>query len=174
MVDQHVTSVRAADERGADGMRQRPDRPSPPLAQERPTIVWVAIGEEGWGDPPVNGITMITVNSAQRYWVDAQGNFGVEGGMMIGNLWLLAQQRLATRTAGGGPWAVYAGGGVAAGMDKAISLRSSATSRGRTGEATTSTAVTNLLRAGQRLCLGARYRPCVVAFPGTTPVAGGV
>ena len=34
---------------------------------------------------------------------------------MIGNLWLLAQQRLATRTAGGGPWAVYAGGGMAAG-----------------------------------------------------------
>jgi hypothetical protein len=65
MVDQHITPVRAADERGADGMRQRPDRPSPPLAQERPTIVWVAIGEEGWGDPPVNGITMITVNSAQ-------------------------------------------------------------------------------------------------------------
>jgi hypothetical protein len=46
MVDRHVTPVRAVDECGADGMRQRPDRPSPPLAQERPTILWVAIGEE--------------------------------------------------------------------------------------------------------------------------------
>jgi hypothetical protein len=50
-----------------------------------------------------------------RYWVDAQGNVGFEGGMMIGNLWVLAQHRLATGTQGGGPWAVYAGGGVAAG-----------------------------------------------------------
>jgi hypothetical protein len=50
-----------------------------------------------------------------RYWVDAQGNVGFEGGMMIGNLWVLAQHRLAAGTQGGGPWAVYAGGGVAAG-----------------------------------------------------------
>jgi hypothetical protein len=50
-----------------------------------------------------------------RYWVDAQGNVGFEGGMMIGNLWILAQHRLATGTQGGGPWAVYGGGGVAAG-----------------------------------------------------------
>jgi hypothetical protein len=50
-----------------------------------------------------------------RYWVDAMGNFGFEGGMMIGNLWLLAQQRLTNGARGGGPWAVYGGGGVAAG-----------------------------------------------------------
>lgn len=50
-----------------------------------------------------------------RYWVDAMGNVGFEGGMMIGNLWLLARQRLANGARGGGPWAIYGGGGVAAG-----------------------------------------------------------
>jgi hypothetical protein len=50
-----------------------------------------------------------------RYWVDAMGNIGFEGGMMIGNLWLLAKHRLANGARGGGPWAVYGGGGVAAG-----------------------------------------------------------
>jgi hypothetical protein len=50
-----------------------------------------------------------------RYWVDAQGDVGFEGGLMLGNLWVLAQQRLAGGSQGGGPWAVYAGGGVAAG-----------------------------------------------------------
>ena len=50
-----------------------------------------------------------------RYWVDATGNVGYEGGMMFGNLWLLASQRLAGGASGGGPWAVYAGGGVVAG-----------------------------------------------------------
>jgi hypothetical protein len=39
-----------------------------------------------------------------RYWVDAMGNFGFEGGIMIGNLWMLAQQRLVTGAGGGGPW----------------------------------------------------------------------
>lgn len=50
-----------------------------------------------------------------RYWVDAMGNVGFEGGMMFGNLWLLAQQRVANGSRSGGPWAVYGGGGVAAG-----------------------------------------------------------
>lgn len=50
-----------------------------------------------------------------RYWVDAMGNVGFEGGMMFGNLWLLAQQRVANGARDGGPWAVYGGGGVAAG-----------------------------------------------------------
>ncbi len=50
-----------------------------------------------------------------RYWVDAMGNVGLEGGMMIGNLWQLAKQRLTSGARSGGPWAVYAGGGVAAG-----------------------------------------------------------
>ena len=50
-----------------------------------------------------------------RYWVDAQGNVGFEGGPAFANVWLLAAQRLATGTQGGGPWATYAGGGVAMG-----------------------------------------------------------
>jgi len=50
-----------------------------------------------------------------RYWVDQQGNFGFEGGMMIGNLWLLASQSAGGGARNGGPWAVYGGGGVAAG-----------------------------------------------------------
>jgi hypothetical protein len=31
-----------------------------------------------------------------RWWVDAQGNFGMEGGGLMGNLWLLAQMRRTT------------------------------------------------------------------------------
>ena len=30
-----------------------------------------------------------------RWWVDAQGNFGMEGGAMLGNLWFMAQMRNA-------------------------------------------------------------------------------
>jgi hypothetical protein len=50
-----------------------------------------------------------------RYWLDAAGNIGFEGGVMIGNLWQLAQQRQAGNSRSGGPWSVYAGGGVVAG-----------------------------------------------------------
>lgn len=57
-----------------------------------------------------------------RWWVDAQGNFGLEGQGMAGNLWLLAQQRSsnssggsshhssATMTVGGEGGFVYAQG----------------------------------------------------------------
>jgi hypothetical protein len=50
-----------------------------------------------------------------RYWVDALGNVGFEGGMMIGNLWLMARQRTSSGSQGGGPWAVHSGGGVVMG-----------------------------------------------------------
>jgi hypothetical protein len=54
-----------------------------------------------------------------RFWVDAQGNYGFEGGMMLGNLWALARQRRAAGTYAGtnsaGPWATYAGGGMVCG-----------------------------------------------------------
>ena len=50
-----------------------------------------------------------------RYWVDAMGNFGIEGGTMLGNLWLLARQRLTSGAQAGGPWTVYSGGGVVGG-----------------------------------------------------------
>jgi hypothetical protein len=57
-----------------------------------------------------------------RWWVDAQGNFGLEGGPLVGNLWWLAQQRNAVAgrssrtssasgvTAGGEGGFVYAQG----------------------------------------------------------------
>jgi hypothetical protein len=35
-----------------------------------------------------------------RWWIDAQGNFGLEGLGMSGNLWLLAQQRSSSPTGG--------------------------------------------------------------------------
>ncbi len=50
-----------------------------------------------------------------RFWVDAQGNYGFEGGMIIGNLWALARQRVVPGTQSGGPWATYAGGGMVCG-----------------------------------------------------------
>jgi hypothetical protein len=37
-----------------------------------------------------------------RYWMDAQGNFGFEGGAMIGNLQVAAAQAAASRGNGGG------------------------------------------------------------------------
>jgi hypothetical protein len=63
----------------------------------------------------VVGLRQLGPVLAGRYWVDAMGNFGFEGGMMIGNLWLLARRRLTNGAQGGGPWAVHGGGGVAAG-----------------------------------------------------------
>jgi hypothetical protein len=42
-----------------------------------------------------------------RWWVNAQGFFGPEGGPEWGNLWLLAQQRLGSRS----PWSGYSSDG---------------------------------------------------------------
>jgi TolB-like protein len=39
-----------------------------------------------------------------RWWVDAQGNYGLEGGPAMGNLLYLAQARRAAGQAGGGAW----------------------------------------------------------------------
>jgi hypothetical protein len=45
-----------------------------------------------------------------RYWVDAMGNFGFEGGLKLGNLWMLARQRHATNPgSSGGAWAAHSG-----------------------------------------------------------------
>jgi hypothetical protein len=44
-----------------------------------------------------------------RYWLDAPGNFGREGGRMLGNLAWLAAER-ASAGAGGGAWATCGGG----------------------------------------------------------------
>jgi len=38
-----------------------------------------------------------------RYWTDANGNFGYEGGPVLGNLWLLSQ---SAGGSSGGPWTV--------------------------------------------------------------------
>jgi hypothetical protein len=43
-----------------------------------------------------------------RWWVDAQGNFGAEGGPVLGNLWVLAQQR---GMRAGKAWSVYSNDG---------------------------------------------------------------
>ncbi|WP_224365056.1 hypothetical protein [Hyalangium versicolor] len=49
-----------------------------------------------------------------RYWVDARGNYGIEGGQVLGNLQALAQARAQVQamqlTGGGGPWSVFSGG----------------------------------------------------------------
>ncbi len=44
-----------------------------------------------------------------RYWLDALGNFGREGGSMLGNLVWLAEQR-ASEGSGVGAWATCGGG----------------------------------------------------------------
>jgi hypothetical protein len=44
-----------------------------------------------------------------RYWLDALGNFGREGGGTLGNLASLAEQR-ASEGSGGGAWATCGGG----------------------------------------------------------------
>jgi hypothetical protein len=43
------------------------------------------------------------------YWLDALGNFGCEGGRMLGNLAWLAGER-ASEGSGGGAWATCGGG----------------------------------------------------------------
>lgn len=47
-----------------------------------------------------------------RYWVDARGDFGYEGGPMLGNLMVLAQ---TAGVGGGGPWTVSTSAGTVGG-----------------------------------------------------------
>ena len=56
----------------------------------------------------VAALMRITPVYPGRWWVDAQGTFGAEGGAPIGNLWLLARQR-GMRP--GQAWSMYANGG---------------------------------------------------------------
>lgn len=79
-----------------------------------PTAGWIMPGLELGGPLPADasgGTTGVFINGRElhamdvaalmrigpvyrgRWWVDAQGTFGLEGGPPMGNLWLLAQQR---------------------------------------------------------------------------------
>jgi len=79
-----------------------------------PTAGWIMPGLELGGPLPADasgGATGVFINGRElhpldvaalmrlgpvyqgRWWVDAQGTFGPEGGPPMGNLWLLAQQR---------------------------------------------------------------------------------
>lgn len=56
----------------------------------------------------VTALLRITPVYQGRWWVDAQGSFGAEGGPVLGNLWVLARQR-GMRP--GQAWSVYANRG---------------------------------------------------------------
>jgi len=56
----------------------------------------------------VSALLRITPVYQGRWWVDAQGSFGAEGGPVLGNLWVLARQR-GMRP--GQAWSVYANQG---------------------------------------------------------------
>ncbi len=56
----------------------------------------------------VAALMRITPVYQGRWWVDAQGTFGAEGGPAMGNLWLLARQRGMQP---GKAWSTYANGG---------------------------------------------------------------
>lgn len=56
----------------------------------------------------VAALMQVTPVYRGRWWVDAQGNFGAEGGPVLGNLVALARQRTGRA---GGPWSVYANKG---------------------------------------------------------------
>jgi hypothetical protein len=56
----------------------------------------------------VAALTQITPVYPGRWWVDASGSFGAEGGAALGNLWLLARQRGMQP---GKAWSLYANGG---------------------------------------------------------------
>jgi hypothetical protein len=79
-----------------------------------PTAGWIMPGLDLGGPLPADasaGSTGVFINGRElhvmdvaalmrlgpvyqgRWWVDAQGTFGLEGGPPMGNLWLLAQQR---------------------------------------------------------------------------------
>jgi len=79
-----------------------------------PTAGWIMPGLDLGGPLPADasgGTTGVFINGRElhvmdvaalmrlgpvyqgRWWVDAQGTFGLEGGPPMGNLWLLAQQR---------------------------------------------------------------------------------
>jgi hypothetical protein len=94
-----------------------------------PTSGWILPGLDLGGSLPAdasNGHTGVFINGRElhamdvaalmritpvyqgRWWVDAQGTFGAEGGPALGNLWLLARQRGMQP---GKAWSVYANGG---------------------------------------------------------------
>jgi hypothetical protein len=56
----------------------------------------------------VGALMQITPVYRGRWWVDAMGSFGAEGGPALGNLWQLARQR-GMRP--GKAWSMYANGG---------------------------------------------------------------
>ncbi len=56
----------------------------------------------------VAGLMRITPVYRGRWWVDAWGSFGAEGGPALGNLWLLARQRGMQP---GKSWSMYANQG---------------------------------------------------------------
>lgn len=58
--------------------------------------------------PDVDALLRITPVLPGRWWVDARGTFGAEGGPALGNLWLLARQR-GMRP--GQAWSMYANQG---------------------------------------------------------------
>ena len=79
-----------------------------------PTAGWILPGLDLGGPLPAdasNGNTGVFINGRElhvldvaalmrfmpvyrgRWWMDARGNFGAEGGPVLGNLWILAQQR---------------------------------------------------------------------------------
>lgn len=55
----------------------------------------------------VAGLSQIVQVIPGRWWVNAQGFFGPEGGPVWGNLWLLARQRQGSRS----PWSGYSADG---------------------------------------------------------------
>lgn len=54
----------------------------------------------------VASLMRITPVYRGRWWLDAQGNFGMEGGPVMGNLWAIARRRTGNQ-----PGTVYANGG---------------------------------------------------------------
>lgn len=94
-----------------------------------PTAGWILAGLELGGSLPADasrGSSGVFINGRElpeadvtallritpvyqgRWWVDAQGSFGAEGGPVLGNLWVLARQR-GMRP--GQAWSVYANRG---------------------------------------------------------------
>lgn len=61
----------------------------------------------------VVGLQQITPVYPGRYWVDAMGNFGIEGGPMFGNLWAISKNTSSGN--GGGAWTAKSSSGTVGG-----------------------------------------------------------